>query len=493
MLPRSLILITVDCLRADHVGFYGYSRSTTPFLDCLAEESKVFRNAVAAGSPTYYAMPAMLASRHALALGRDLLGIAPEEATLASMLRESGFATAAFCAANPYISSRFGYDQGFDFFADFLQGSYSGVVETTEGGRFRSRANRILADACHSVGLLGAAYDELYFQYCQKISASRNVSLDDLRKFPSADIIVDRAIAWLKENSHNRFFLWLHLMDPHGPYFPKAEALKMIGADEMTGQQALYLNSYWGRSDISNDRLQHKKSAIVNLYDAGIRWTDEQIRRLAENLVELNLWNDCALAVSADHGEEFLEHGGRYHVPRKLTEELVHVPLLIRVPGTSQKDVVPPFSILDLAPTLLDVMGIPSPAEFRGRSRWSEVRNNKAQAKLVVTECVHDCANPFFPQGRLGPRILAVRLNQYKLVVNFSTGSEEFYDLEHDPAERAPLPRDRANDVRVALLKHAKRHLVESSQSPDFDKRIASRIRDFRLELARPAVPISTN
>ena len=486
MLPHSLILITVDCLRADHVGYHGYSRPTTPFLDCLAAESIVFKDAVAAGSPTYYAMPTMLASRYALALGRDVLGIAPEEATLASMLRESGFATAAFSAANPYIASRFGYDQGFDVFADFLQGPDSAAPETTRSDRLRGRANRMLAEACHSMGFLGAAYDELYFQYCQKVAASRKVSLDSLRKFPSADIIVDRALAWLKENSRGRFFLWLHLMDPHGPYFPKAEALKMIGAEEVTGQQALYLNSYWSRGDISNDRLRQKKNAIVNLYDAGIRWADEQIRRLAENLVELNLWNNCALAVSADHGEEFLEHGGRYHVPRKLTQELVHVPLLMRVPGISQADVLPPFSMLDLAPTLLDVMGVPSPAEFRGRGRWSEVRKNKAQATPIVSECVHDCANPFFPQSRLGSRILAVRLNQYKLVVNFSTGGEELYDLEHDPAEGAPLPRDQANDIRVALLKHAKRHLVESSQSRDFDKRIASQVREFRLELARP-------
>ena len=493
MLPHSLILVTVDCLRADHVGYHGYSRPTTPFLDCLAGESVVFRHAVAAGSPTYYALPAMLASRYALALGRDVLGVAPEETTLASMLRESGFVTAGFSAANPYISSRFGYDQGFDVFADFLQEPDSAVAETSAGDRLRGRANRMLANACHSIGPLGAAYDELYFQYCQKVGASRNLSLDSLRKFPSADILVDRALAWLKENYHGRFFLWLHLMDPHGPYFPKAEALKMIGTEEVNGQQALYLNSYWSRDGISNERLQRKKNEIVNLYDAGIRWADEQIRRLAESLVELNLWNNCALAVSADHGEEFLEHGGRYHVPRKLTQELIHVPLLMRVPGTSQTDVLSPFSMLDLAPTLLDVVGIPSPAEFRGRSRWNEVRKNKAQARPVATECVHGCANPFHPQARLGPRVLAVRLNQYKLVVNFSTGSEDLYDLEHDPQEREPLSRGQANDIRIALLKHARRHLVESCQSRDFDKRIASRVRDFRLELARPAVSTSTN
>src|SRR5437764_227845 len=102
--PRSLILITVDCLRADHVGFMGYERPTTPFLDCLASQSVVFRNAVVAGAPTYYSVPAILASRHALAFGRDLIGIAPDENTIASVLQESGFATAAFSAGNPYIS-----------------------------------------------------------------------------------------------------------------------------------------------------------------------------------------------------------------------------------------------------------------------------------------------------------------------------------------------------------------------------------------------------
>src|SRR5947208_12150147 len=121
--PSSLILITVDCLRADHVGFLGYDRPTTPFLDGIAGESIVFQNAIAAGAPTYYAMPAILASRYPLALGRDVLGIAPEESTIASVLQESGFGTAAFSAANPYICSRFGYDHRFQVFADFLQGA----------------------------------------------------------------------------------------------------------------------------------------------------------------------------------------------------------------------------------------------------------------------------------------------------------------------------------------------------------------------------------
>jgi arylsulfatase A-like enzyme len=484
--PRSLILITVDCLRADHVGFLGYNRPTTPFLDCLAGESFVFENAITAGAPTYYAIPPLLASRYPLALGRDVLGIAPEESTIASVLQESGFRTAALSAGNPYVCARFGYDRGFEVFRDFLQGTQAlgQEVNTTIG--FRSRANRFIANACHSVGVLGAVYDELYFQYCQKIAAPPDASLESARRFPSADVLVDQAIGWLKENSEQRFFLWLHLMDAHGPYFPKSEALRMIGAEDIDAPEAVYLNSYWNRSDLSPERLRVKRDAVVSLYDAGIRWVDEQIRRLAEKLVELNIWDRCALAVTADHGEEFLDHGGRYHLPRKLTEELVHVPLMVRVPGAAgAHEVRSPFSLLDLAPTLLDVVGIPSPADFRGRSGWSQLRKGQSQERAVVSECIYECTNPFYPRDRVGPRLLSVRLNQYKLVLDFSAGSGDLYDLSRDPAEKNPLSLGDADDVRNKLSKLARKHLVESSQSRDFDKRIASQIREFRLELAR--------
>src|SRR6266566_9814580 len=118
---QSVVLVTVDCLRADHVGFMGYERPTTPFLDSLAGESFVFPAAIVAGAPTYYSFPAILASRYPLALGRDVLGLCPDEPTLASVLKQAGYATASFGAANPYLSSRFGYEKGFDTFCDFLE------------------------------------------------------------------------------------------------------------------------------------------------------------------------------------------------------------------------------------------------------------------------------------------------------------------------------------------------------------------------------------
>src|SRR3981189_3970084 len=131
---KSVVLVTVDCLRADHVGFMGYDRPITPFLDTLASESFFVPAAIVAGAPTYYSFPAILASRMPLALGRDVIGLAPGEGTLATVLRESGYATGAFSAGNPYISPRFGYDQGFEVFRAFLDFEVQPTQETLSPG-----------------------------------------------------------------------------------------------------------------------------------------------------------------------------------------------------------------------------------------------------------------------------------------------------------------------------------------------------------------------
>jgi arylsulfatase A-like enzyme len=485
---RSLILITIDCWRADHSGFLGYGRPTTPFLDSLASQSFVFRNAEAAGAPTYYSLPAILASRYALAPGRDLLGLAPEESTIASVLQESGFATGGFSAANPYVSARFGYDRGFDVFRDFLD---TGTLEfaSEHGARPEPRppscANLLLSRACRRVAPLGAAYDELYFRYCQKLSDRKKESLDTLRKFPSADVIVEHVTAWLNENSGGPFFLWLHLMDPHSPYYPKTEALELMGDGQVTAADARYLNSYWGRGDLNAKRLQKKRDEVVALYDAGVRWADEQIRRLTEKLVDLNLWDKCALAVTADHGEEFLDHGERFHPPLGLSEELLHVPLLLRVPEFDRGgNFEQPLSLIDLAPTLLDILEIPSPADFRGRSCWSEVSESRPWDRAVFTECVRGCTNPFRRENRMGPRILAVRRGSHKLVIDFAAGEEQLFDLKSDPQENSPLPLDRAKPVRRALLELARKHVAESHKSRDFDRRLTAHLRELRLDWA---------
>ena len=115
--------------------------------------------------------------------------------------------------------------------------------------------------------------------------------------------------------------------------------------------------------------------SIVALYDSGIRWVDAQLARLVDTLQGLGLWQNCVMALTADHGEEFLDHGGRYHPPSNVAEELVRVPLLLRAPGlTRAGSVASPFSLLHLAPTLLDLADVPIPGSFRGRSHSDLLR-----------------------------------------------------------------------------------------------------------------------
>ena len=485
--PRSLILITVDCLRADRLAHSGNQRAIAPFLDSLANECFVFKNAYASGIPTYYSLPALMASRHPLALGRDAVGIAPGESTIATELKECGFQSAAFVAGNPYVCAEHGYDSGFDVFQNFLSADESEFGEEKDGPQksLRGRANRWISKACHSLPGLGSAYDEIYFQYCQNSIRSNRASFDNLRRFPSADVIVDCAIAWLQQNFASPLFRWLHLMDPHAPYYPKAEALQQ--GSELGPAEARRLNSLWAREDLSSRRLLKSRPSIECLYDSGVRWADRQIGRLAKKLVELNLWEQCALAVTADHGEEFLDHGGKFHPPVNLHEELIRVPLLMRVPGHPQgRNVTYPIGLIDLAPTLFDTLDIPVPASFRGRSCWQKLKNDQPWDWPVVTECVHGCTNPFRTETRLSSRLLSVRKGEYKLVINCAEGSDQLFRLSSDPGEVNPLPADTASDVRKQLLECAKKHVQESLKSRDMDLRFAAQLRELRAQWGRP-------
>jgi len=492
---KSIVLVTVDCLRADHVGFMGYELPTTPFLDSLAAESFVIPAAIVAGAPTYYSFPALLASRYPLALGRDVLGLGPDEPTLASVLKTAGYATASFGAANPYISSRFGYEHGFDTFRDFLEDEAAPLTDEKANAAnnmgWASRLNRKLQKIRPALGPLGMAYDELYFEYCQRVTPVAD-SLDALRRFPAADVIVDHALTWLASIGDAPFFLWLHLMDPHAPYYPKDAALTLVRESPVTPYRARYLNSWWNRSDLGPRRFARHRDEVVALYDAGIRWVDAQMARLTETLRVSQRWEDCIFAFTADHGEEFLDHGGRYHPPSRLMEELIHVPLLLRVPGSEKRGVAnSPFSMLHLAPTLLDAAQVPVPADFQGRSYWEQLQQGESFDGVAISECVAGCTNPFRRENRIGPRVLSVRESHYKLVLHFDPSAENLYDLEADPRELAPLASAIQKPVRRRLLQIAREHLRQSSEQRDSRTRLQVRLRELRLEWKKPAVKAS--
>ena len=228
------------------------------------------------------------------------------------------------------------------------------------------------------------------------------------------------------------------------------------------------------------------------LYDAGVRWVDAQIASLVETLRKSGLWETTAFVVTADHGEEFLDHAGRYHPPSKLNEELIRVPLLLRVPGVAKTvQSQNPFSLVHLAPTLLDAVNISVPGSFRGRSHWKKLQTGQSWDDPAIVECVHDCTNPFRAGDRLGARVLAIREARYKLVIDFKSSTESMFDLESDPAELRPVAPNEQKPVRKRLLERASQHLVESVQSRDAGYRLDARLRDLQLEWAHSNQKIS--
>lgn len=492
---NSIVLVTVDCLRADHVGFGGYGRAVTPFLDSLAGNSVVFSDAIVGGAPTYFSFPAILASRYPLGMGRSVVGIAPGEATLATALRDAGFRTAAFVAGNPYLTKRFGYDQGFETFHDFLDSEIPpGPTQTGSENNVWSELNRRFQGASRRSRWTAAAYDELYFRYCQWRSANDRITMDQLRRYPAANIVVDHACSWLKSVGRDRFFLWIHLMDPHHPYYPPESALSSVGASHITAQRARFLNSFWNRGDVGPRRLQRYRSEIVSLYDAGVWWVDQQVSGLVQTLQDMQSWDKTVFAVTADHGEEFLEHGARYHSPMSLTEELIHVPLLVRAPGVAAGRIAErPFSLIHLAPTLLEAAGVRAPGSFTGRSSWADILTGNLQSEPAIAECVEACNNPLRTGDRMRPRLLAVRDRDYKLVLRFRDKASDLYDLKHDPGERSPLPAGTAKRERARLLRIAQTHLAHARQNRDSRSALRARLREIRKSIgpAQEMIPDS--
>ena len=480
--PQSVLLITVDCLRADHVGFPGYGRPTTPFLNSIAQQAYVFRSAIAAGTPTYYSFPAIHASRYPTALGRDIIGIAPEEPTLATALQGAGYTTGAFLAANPYLSPHFGYAQGFQTFQDFLNPA-DGKTARPESRQAPGRVSslrRFVEQSSQQTRLTSAAYGELHFWYCQWHNARETRTMDQLRCYPAADVIVDEATAWLRALTKEPFFLWLHLMDPHHPFYPPEAALAATGAGEISAPRARFLNSMWNR-DVGPARVQRYLREVLSLYDASIYWVDQQISRLVHSLQELQRWDETLMLVTADHGEQFLEHGARYHSPMGLPEQLIHVPLLLRSPEFLTSKVLDgPFSLIDLAPTILESVGVETPRNFRGHSCWKQVKAGNLPDEPVITECVEACNNPFRREERMRSRLIAARDRSYKLVVNFREQKDYFYDLSNDPEESAPLRPEVLSSERARLLHAVRSHLQQIKTNDESDTRLRACLREFQ-------------
>jgi arylsulfatase A-like enzyme len=317
------------------------------------------------------------------------------------------------------------------------------------------------------------------------VAGKQELAMDQLRRYPAANVVIDQACSWLQGLGDGHFFLWIHLMDPHNPYLPPEESLSALGDTELTARRARMVNAFWRRSDVGPQRLQRYRKEIVSLYDAGVYWVDKQISRLVGALQQLQRWDETVLVVTADHGEEFLEHGARYHSPENLPEQLIHVPLLLRAPGLAGSRISRrAFSLIHLAPTLLEAVGVAAPESFQGRSCWEQISAGTLPDEPAIAESAGQGDNPLRRDDEIRPHVLAVRDSRFKLIIHFSEKADYLYDLNSDPGEKSPLPPGALIGERARLLRVAHAHLQKSKQNRNADFVLEARLREIKQSIA---------
>jgi len=388
----NVLLVSIDSLRSDHLGSSGRPVATSPVLDRLAREGASFPYTISTTSWTLPAHVSMLTSLvvavHGVGLGRSL---DPARTTLAEAMRDDGFETAAF-VTGPWMTPAFGLDRGFERFANTSAFS-DGSDRSGDGTRPSASAH-------------ARSHQEV-----------------------TGETIADSAIAWLDETPEP-FFLFLHFWDVHFDYIPPEPFDELFdpgyrgsvdGVDFATDPDV--------HAGMAPRDLEHVKA----LYDGEIRFTDRNLGRVLDHLRESGRLDDTLVVVTADHGDEFFEHGQKGH-NKSLYDEVVVVPLILRWPGKvpAGRLVDDPVRLIDVAPTVLDLAGLPAGAMPEGMGRsvaawWSGDRPAPAPAFMDLF---------LLP----GFQFQGLRTEDSKTMVKYDGDAARaaVFDLEADPRERVP-------------------------------------------------------
>src|SRR6266516_2491729 len=364
----NVIVITIDTLRPDHLGCYGYKQIRTPNIDALAADGIRFERA-------YTPVPVTLPSHTVIFTGTYPLysgmhdfaanTLNPTQPTLASVLKEHGYVTGAV-VASAVLDSRFGLNRGFDFY-----------------------------------------YDHFDFNRLQESN------IDEMER--PGNVVADVTLDWLSKNYQKKFFLWMHLYDPHFPYRPPSP----------------YSEEYKDRP-----------------YDGEIAFADSQVGRLIRFLKDKGLYRNTLIVLSGDHGESLGEHGEKTH-GFFIYNATLHVPLIIHLPGGMHaKTVANLVNLADLMPTVLAALNIQIPAQVQGQSLlplMSPKKEDNARSLYAET---------FLPRLHFNwSELRGVETETYHFI---DAPKPELYDLRKDPGETHNLFADKkavAEEMRVRLAK----------------------------------------
>ncbi|MCK6529830.1 sulfatase [Myxococcota bacterium] len=422
--PPVFLLVSVDTLRADRLSAYGYPHPTSPALDRLAEDGTLFLEHVTAANwtlPTHASMLTGLspsghrAGTWSASVHEQVHAAIPDGLpTLADPFRDAGFRTAAVVSA-PFLFPAFGYGRGFD------------------------------------------SYDSSAVHSAHHVAAHEDVTAAD---------VAARTLRALEEGRHRPLFLFVHHWDVHFEFLPPEKALRAARPD-FTGPMPDYQELYRGKGPLSealdraeeavrkrrgvtawqaardaftaDDRAWADRELLSALYDGEVRSVDDALSQVFDLLRRQGRYDAATIAVTGDHGEELHERGRLGHGGPLLYPEVHGSPLILKPAGGGRGlRISGATTTIDVAPTLLDLAGLPRPREFQGRSLAAAVRGGAPPPGAVLCE---DGAHTG----------LMVRDGEWGLVAVGST--QELYNRQDDPAfsrDLAPAYPDKVASLRRA-------------------------------------------
>ena len=416
----NVVLLTIDCLRFDHLGCYGYSRDTSPNIDKLASRGALFLEAISNGAKTPYSFPSILASALPPLTQNEDREILRRSITLAQLLKEAGYHTAAF-HSNPCLARPFNYGKGFDTFDDSL-----GKMDAARQQKFKLQMKLIM----RLKPLKALRFGRSVVDFLAKLWRLPD-SFSFLITGPPivrGEELTRRALQW-RAAHRGKFLLWLHYMDVHRPFMPLPKYLSQFRTQPVSRRKMVTL--FHKILEKSSQLSPSEAATLVDLYDADIKYVDDAVGRLLDSLGS-DLPNTIVV-VTADHGEEFGERGKFGH--ETLYDGLVHVPLIMAGPGIKGGTLVKQqVSLIDLAPTIADLLGIDDTPSFHGESLLPVVKGERQTTNATISVNLEP-----------GRRLIAYRTPGWKYIQTESRDTndvvlaEEVYDLTNDPGETRNL------------------------------------------------------
>ena len=406
----NFLLITVDTLRADHLGFHGSEPSPSPYLDALAEQSTVFERGVAASSRTVPSHASIMTSRwvrnHSVGANNGGTRLDETTGTLARRFLDSGWETAAFIS-NAVLKKRVGLDAGFNTYDDKLEQHESNRTHVAER---------------------------------------------------SADRTTDDAIQWLSGHNAKPFFLWVHYNDPHGPYEPRDE-YDLFELPHTPEERALpALGTQLGHNGIPAYQAVYPHgipSKYRSRYLGEIRSVDAEIQRLISHAESVTDSRELIILFTADHGESMGEEEIYFSHGHGTTPDVAHVPFLLKAPGISPQRRSELVHHVDILPTFLELAGIEPPANAQGVPLGPILRAESALPRRpVFTDIGH--------QVSVYRDNLLLRFNLGRKVGKVERGSRQVFSWEAGSTHlQVHLPKELVLDLETYLAQKPEVQTIE--------------------------------